>query len=402
MLPGHGFDLARLVSTQQRVSRLAIVTRGALDVAHGSGTAVAIVRLRRALVEAGVISGVVSLPARRVVEFGRTSRAHTELAGYDAVLGIDGAGRELAARAGLPYIALVKALYAGVLPNENVLVRALLVRSLVIEMAGAREADAVVTPSQFAAAAVIREYGASPAAVHVIPEPFDVDGWRASLPPRARGGHRVLCVAHLYPRKRVVDLLDAWPRVRATRPDARLDIVGNGPELRTLERHARYLDGCYLHGFVPPEAALEFYARADSFCLPSAQETFGYAAVEAMASGLPIVGAAAGAMPEVTAGAIARLVPPASPPALAEAVLWSLEPSVRVEAEHRNPECTRDFDPSLVAMALLRVVSAAAAGTQRRDSGSSALRSGEERKSSIVARTLSLLAASASAKKPPS
>ena len=378
------------------------MTRGALDVARGSGTAVAIVRLRRALVEAGVISAVVSLPAWRVATLGRSSPAQAELAGYDAVLGIDGAGRELAGHARLPFIALVKAFYAGVLPNENVLVRALLVRSLVIEMTGAREAEAVVAPSQFAAAAVIREYGADPTAVHVIPEPFDVDEWRASLPVRERAGNRVLCVAHLYPRKRVIDLLDAWPRVRATRRDARLDIVGNGPELRSLERRARYLDGCYLHGFVPPQAAQEFYARADSFCLPSAQETFGYAVVEAMASGLPIVGADAGALPEVTDGAIARLVPPADPRELADSLLWSLEPAVRSEAAHRNPERTRDFDPSFVAMALLRVVSAASADAQRRDSGSSALRSGEDRKSSIVARTLSLLAASASAKKPPS
>ncbi|MBV8528942.1 MAG: glycosyltransferase family 4 protein [Candidatus Dormibacteraeota bacterium] len=363
----------------------------------------AILRLRRALVEAGVISAVVAVPARPSLPsmVARPSRP-AELAGYDAVLGVDGAGREMAAHAGLPFIELVKALYAGVLPNENVLVRALLVRSLVIEMTGAREADAVVAPSHFAAASVIREYGADPAVVHVVPEPFDVDEWRGSLPPRARDGTRVLCVAHLYPRKRVLDLLAAWPLVRAMRPDARLDIVGNGPELRALERRARYLDGCYLHGFVPPEAAPQFYARADSFCLPSAQETFGYAAVEAMASGLPVVGADAGAMPEVTSGATARLVPPGSPRELAGAVLWSLEPDVRAEAAHRNPERTRDFDPAFVATALLRIVNAAAADAQRRDSGSSALRSGEARNSSIAARTLSLLAARESAKKPPS
>jgi glycosyltransferase involved in cell wall biosynthesis len=390
------------VTADLAIRRVAIVRRGALDVARGSGTAVAIVRLRRALVEAGVISAVVSVPPWPRAAFGRPPRAPTTLAGYDAVLGIDGAGRQLAGHAGLPFIVLVKAFYAGVLPNENVLERALLVRSLVTEMRGTREADAVVAPSQFAAAAVIRDYGADAAAVHVIPEPFDVDEWRASLPPRTRDGHRVLCVAHLYPRKRVIDLLDAWPLVRAAHLDARLDIVGNGPELRTLERRARHLDGCYLHGFVPPEAVREFYARADSFCLPSAQETFGYAVVEAMASGLPVVGADAGAMPEVTSGAVARLVPPAAPAELAGALVWSLEPSVRAEAEHRNPERTRDFDPAFVATALLRVVSTAAADAQRRDSGSSALRSGEVRKSSIVARTWSLLAASASAKKPPS
>lgn len=388
------------MTADDAIQRVAIATRGALDVAHGSGTAVAIERLRRALVEAGVISSVVGVPTWPRPGWGRPPRARPELAGYDAVLGIDGAGRELAARAGLPFIALVKAFYAGVLPNENALVRALLVRSLVIEMAGAREADAVVAPSQFAASAVIRDYGAAAGAVHVVAEPFDVDEWRASLPPVERSGRRILCIAHLYPRKRVTDLIEAWPLVRAARPDVRLDIVGNGPELRTLERRARSLEGCYLHGFVPPDAVVEFYARADSFCLPSAQETFGYAAVEAMASGLPIVGADAGALPEVIDGAVARLVPPAAPADLAAALLWSLEPGVRAEAGHRNPERTRDFDPSFVATALLRIISAA--GAQRRASGSSALRSGEARNSSIAARTWSLLAASASAKKPPS
>ncbi|MGH7686050.1 MAG: hypothetical protein ACREN2_04450, partial [Candidatus Dormibacteria bacterium] len=109
------------------MTRLAIVTRGALDVARGSGTAVAIVRLRRALEGAGVETTVLGPDVSR-------PRRRPPLLAVDAVLGVDGAGRELAMRAGAPFIALVKAFYAGVLPNEPPLVRAGLVRSLAIEL----------------------------------------------------------------------------------------------------------------------------------------------------------------------------------------------------------------------------------------------------------------------------
>src|SRR5205807_3237022 len=146
--------------------------------------------------------------------------------------------------------------------------------------------------------------------VQVVAEPFDAEAWRAALPSRPRDGTRVLCVARLYPRKRVVDLVDAWPRVVAARPDARLDIVGGGPELSRLVERARRLPNCFLHGHVEYPDLLEFHARADAFCLPSAQETFGYAAVEAMASGLPLVVTDAGAFPELCAGAVAECVLP--------------------------------------------------------------------------------------------
>ena len=390
------------MTTEHAIRRLAIVMRGSLDVARGSGTAVAVTRLRRALSGAGVNSAVYRVRRYGAPARANASRARAQLAGYDAVLGVDGAGRDFAVDAGLPFVALIKALFAGVLPNERPWVRALLLRSLAIELTGTREADAVVVPSHFAAEAVIRYYGADPRLVHVVPEPFDLDAWGAALPARERTGQRVLCVAHLYPRKRVIDLLDAWPRVRDARPDARLDILGGGPELRTLERRARYLEGCYMHGFVQPHAALEFYARADSFCLPSAQETFGYAVVEAMASGLPVVVADAGALPELVDRAAALLVPPAAAAALADALVRSLESPLRSAAARLNPERTRAFAPSVVVPALLDVVTRAVSEAQRRASGSSALRSGDSRNTSTVARIWSLLAASESAKNPPS
>lgn len=335
---------ARGASTHS-LTRLGIVTHERVEVARSSGTAVAVMRLRAGLAAAGV-----STP---LLDHTRGVRLH----GYDALLGVDGAGFTAAGE--VPFIALVKALYAGVLQHESRLSRLRLRRTAQIERAGARVADAVIVPSVFAADAVVHRYGVDAHRVHVVPEPFDVDQWRAALPRRERTGGRVLCVAHLYPRKRVADLLDAWPMVRAARSDARLDIVGAGPQLRALERQARDLPGCYMHGFAGGAALLEYFARADSFCLPSAQETFGYAVVEAMASGLPVVVANAGALPELTEGAVHVQVPWGAPRDLAAAVVRSLDASMRAAAATVNPDSARRFAPSLVIPTFLEVVEAA-------------------------------------------
>lgn len=337
------------------IERVGIVSRVPLDVAHGSGTAVAIARLRRALADAGVSAPVLSAHLAPVHD-------------YQAILGVDGAGSGFGRV--LPFIALIKAFYAGAMRHERPVARMRLRPRAHEERIGARAADAVVAPSRFAAEAVVRRYGLDESLVHVVPEPFDCDAWRAALPRRERTGTRVLCVAHLYPRKRVADLLDAWPMVRAARPDARLDIVGAGPELRALERQARELPACYMHGFAGGDALLEFYARADCFCLPSAQETFGYAVVEAMASGLPVVVAGAGALPELCEGAVSVQVPWAAPRELAAAVAHALDASMRSAAADVNPERTR----RLAAAAVPRLLEVVADAAQRRAGGSSARR----------------------------
>lgn len=355
-------------SPRTRIERVGIVSRGALDVAHGSGTAVAIARLRQALADAGVSAPVLGAhaPWRQAIAGPGAADGEdvTALREYQAILGVDGAGSSLGRV--LPFIALVKALYAGAIRHESRVSRVRLRSRVHEERAGARAADAVVAPSVFAAESVVRRYAVDEARMHVVPEPFDLDTWRAQLPRRERSGHRVLCVAHLYPRKRVADLLDAWPMVLAAHPGARLDIVGAGPELRTLERQSRELAGCYMHGFAGGAALLEFYARADCFCLPSAQETFGYAVVEAMASGLPVVVANAGALPELCDGAVHVEVPWGAPRELAGAVVRALDASMRSAAASVNPEQTRRFAPAVVVARLLEVIGAV---VQRRAGG---------------------------------
>jgi glycosyltransferase involved in cell wall biosynthesis len=207
----------------------------------------------------------------------------------------------------------------------------------------------VVVPSTYSAAAVRRHYAVGADRVRVIPEPFDLDAWRRRLPAGDPRKEVVLCVAHLYPRKRVADLLAAWPMVLGERPRATLRVLGHGPDLNRVRRQAGRLPSVSVEGHVRREDLMRAFAGSSVFCLPSAQENFGIAAVEAMASGLVLVVGNAGALPETTEGAVRYLVPIGDVEGLSRALLQALDPGTRRKAEKINPEVTRRYDPASVS-----------------------------------------------------
>lgn len=134
---------------------------------------------------------------------------------------------------------------------------------------------------------------------------FDPE-WRHRL----TGGHPsqplLLYVGRLAPEKRV-DLLR--PIFKAL-PDARLAIVGDGPLRSELEAHFAGTDTVFT-GFLTGKALSSAYASADLFVFPSASETFGNVILEAMASGLPTVAAAAGGPVDLVAHDVNGLLFPA-------------------------------------------------------------------------------------------
>lgn len=199
-----------------------------------------------------------------------------------------------------------------------------------LEKRNALGADRVFVPSRYSAGVAERMYGLPPGRVRVVPEAVDLAPWRVvratraerHTPPRTP---TILSVARQYPRKDTATLLRAMPPVLEAFPTARLRVVGGGPELPPLRRLAASLglgDSVRWEGELSDDAAVrEAFLDADVFCLPSLQEGFGIAFVEAMGAGLPIVAARAGAVPEVVEdGRTGLLVPPADPAAVARAL----------------------------------------------------------------------------------
>jgi N-acetyl-alpha-D-glucosaminyl L-malate synthase BshA len=90
-----------------------------------------------------------------------------------------------------------------------------------------------------------------------------------------------------------------FARVRKTMP-ARLMLVGDGPDAPAAARLARQLGVLSDIEFLgEQDSVIPLLSAADVFLLPSDQESFGLAALEAMACGVPVVASNAGGIPEV-------------------------------------------------------------------------------------------------------
>lgn len=81
-------------------------------------------------------------------------------------------------------------------------------------------------------------------------------------------------------------------------PGARLALVGDGPQRKSLEKHFEGLPA-FFAGFLYGEELASAYASSDIFVMPSRTETLGLVVLEAMASGLPVVAVRAGGIPEM-------------------------------------------------------------------------------------------------------
>lgn len=107
-------------------------------------------------------------------------------------------------------------------------------------------------------------------------------------------------VSNFRPVKRPVDCVEIFARVRQKGIDARLVMVGDGSERGLAEHRARSLNVEAYCSFVGKQARIvDYLSVADVLLLPSEQESFGLAALEAMACEVPVVASRVGGVPEV-------------------------------------------------------------------------------------------------------
>ena len=281
----------------------------------------------------------------------------------DLVYGVDLDGFLLGGRRA-PLVVSLKGVIADELRNERGLTRALLSIQACWERRNTERADLVVASSRYSCDVARREYGVPEHKLAVVPEPIDLAEWErrfAAARRLPRSYPVILCVARMYPRKRIVDLLEAAVLILRRIPDVSVRIVGKGPEWESVVRlHGELGLGktVALLGDVSREQLSAEYVNADLFCLPSVQEGFGIVFLEAMAAGLPVVACRAAAIPEVIEdGVTGVLVAPRDPAALAGAMEDLLASPDRGRAMgEAGRRAVMRFTPERVAGRLLEAV----------------------------------------------
>ncbi|WP_372054809.1 glycosyltransferase family 4 protein [Tistrella mobilis] len=192
-----------------------------------------------------------------------------------------------------------------------------------LERAALARVDAVVATSP-ATATLLRDQRWTDLPVRVIEPGLSVE----PLPREAAadGTLRLLTVASLTPRKAHEDLVAALGQIGRDH-DWRLDLVGpdtldppHAARVRAAIQAAGLGDRIHLHGVLSGTDLARRYAAADLFVLPSRFEGYGMAFAEALATGLPVVAARAGAVPELVPDSAGILVPPGDVDALADAL----------------------------------------------------------------------------------
>lgn len=181
---------------------------------------------------------------------------------------------------------------------------------------GLQQSDGVTAVSQHLAEAT-RDDFALEAPITVLPNFVDTVRFRRRVLPDhyrenfARPDERLIVhVSNMRPVKRILDIIRAFARVQQTLP-ARLIFVGDGPDRLPAERLACELEIADRVTFVGNLQHVEnILAVADLFLLASEVESFGLAALEAMACEVPVVAYATGGVPEVVEHEISGLLVP--------------------------------------------------------------------------------------------
>lgn len=195
------------------------------------------------------------------------------------------------------------------------------------------------------------------AGVCVLPNGIDVPWWRAAAPGPPHEEVVFVSAMRLSRKKRPARLVRAFAsavRFTAGTPPMRLIIAGDGPERQALRRLADSLGVggmVELPGHREREQLRSLYGRADVFVLPSERESFGIAALEARAAGLPVIAMlAGGARDFITRGADGLLA--RDEPELARAISrLAIETPLRAYLAVHNRKAPPDFDwPDVAAL----------------------------------------------------
>jgi len=218
------------------------------------------------------------------------------------------------------------------------------------------QSDRVTAVSQYLRDETYRAFGCAGCDVQVIPNfistaeyhpAADGDCRRALAP----AGHKILIhVSNFRPVKRVRDVVRVFAGVRRAVP-ATLVLVGDGPDRDAAQQEAdRQGLGDDVRFFGKVDQVADVLRCGDLFLLPSETESFGLAALEAMACGVPVLASAVGGLPEVVVdGATGFLTPVGAVDEMTERALSILrDPALHARLQAAAAAHALDFAAELV------------------------------------------------------
>lgn len=167
--------------------------------------------------------------------------------------------------------------------------------------------------------------------VHVTPFGVDLKKFKPIPEIREENKLTIGTVKALSDKYGIGDLIKAFAIIHKKEPNSRLMIVGDGPQKKEYELLANELEIAEVTTFtgsVPNDQVPKYINKMDVFCVPSTEdsESFGVAAVEAMACGVPVVVSNVGGLPEVVVeNKTGLIVSKENPEQLAQAVITLLD-----------------------------------------------------------------------------
>jgi len=186
-----------------------------------------------------------------------------------------------------------------------------------------RYTDRIVATSSPLRNAIVTQFPEATSKIATIPNPVDISAFNIAPMRKTAETFEFLSVALFRPEKRHDLLLRALAQVRQRHPEARLTLVGDGPEnchIKRLIAELKLTDVVTLTGYLPkPEIAARMQ-QSHALVLASDCETFGVVLIEALAGGLPVIATRCGGPEDIVSPENGFLVPVNSVEALADAM----------------------------------------------------------------------------------
>lgn len=170
--------------------------------------------------------------------------------------------------------------------------------------------DAITAVSKYLRDETYRAFGCNSCGIHVVPNFVNLEEFKPDPAKRPQREKVLMHISNMRPVKRLLDVVRIFALVNKRVP-SRLVLAGDGPDKAAAEQEAEHLGVAEKVRWVGPiEDVADMLKWADLYLLPSRSESFGLSALEALATGVPVIGSNAGGLPEVVRSGVDGVLAP--------------------------------------------------------------------------------------------